>query len=123
VCSSDLLKKDAYDKVDKLVVELESKAKAAGATADDLVQLGFARIGLQEYGDAETALKEALKKKKDYYYAYYGLGYSFEKAGNKKEAKSNYEKALKAEPEYEAAKVALKRIELGVEEGGVIIKK
>jgi tetratricopeptide (TPR) repeat protein len=68
-------------------------------------------VYLKKYDDAESYFSEAIKNDPGYAEAYYNRGFSYELAGNKKNAISDYKKALELKTNYEKAIKALNRIE------------
>jgi len=97
-----------YEKMGKM-----DKAIQALKQNDDeqsLFQLGRFYVNQENYTEAVSALKNALKKRPEGSDTLYYLGLAYEKQGKTDDAAANYKKALSFAPDFEEAKTALERV-------------
>jgi len=104
----------ALQKNDKLDEAIETFKKAIEINPEDhMAHFNLGRLYAQDKGwfkKALVELKKAVKLNSTHISGYYGLGFSYEKLGNRKEAIKMYRSILELQPNSKSAKKALIRL-------------
>ncbi len=78
--------------------------------ADAHYNVGFIHMELDLFNVATNNFSDAIYTNSQYYQAYYSRGYCFESLGNIMQARTDYQRAIDINPNYNYAIEALKRI-------------
>ncbi len=80
------------------------------ADAESYYSMGYIHLTLRQFAKARDLFTQSINARDRNYKAYYGRGYSHEMLGDVINAKKDYQRAIKALPQYTPAVEALERI-------------
>lgn len=104
------------EKRDDLLEKIESLNEKNKKDFRYTFELAVAYLEMDQYDEAIPWFKKAIKLNPNFAPAYYHLGRAYEKRGSVNKGKQFYRKALSVDKEFDLAKAALKRVELGISE-------